>query len=68
MATQLTKSQLIQKITDASKLSKKDVKGVVEALVTTGYKVAEPNRVRLDPFSDKAIESDRIFFRHCTSS
>ncbi|MBS0529239.1 MAG: HU family DNA-binding protein, partial [Proteobacteria bacterium] len=37
MATQMTKSQLIEKISAEAELSKKDVKGVLEALATTGY-------------------------------
>ena len=38
MATQMTKSQLIEKVSAQADLSKKDVKGVLEALATTGYK------------------------------
>ncbi len=38
MATQMTKSQLIEKVSATAELSKKDVKGVLEALATTGYK------------------------------
>ncbi|BCJ92247.1 DNA-binding protein [Terrihabitans soli] len=38
MATQITKSQLIEKIADATELSKRDVKGVLESLATVGYK------------------------------
>ena len=32
MATQMTKSQLIEQVATASKLAKKDIKGVMEAL------------------------------------
>jgi DNA-binding protein HU-beta len=49
MAVQLTKSQLIQKIAGVSKLSKKDVKGVIETLVTIGYKELKTNGVFLVP-------------------
>lgn len=38
MATQMTKSQLIEKIAEANELSKKDVKSVFESLATIGYK------------------------------
>jgi DNA-binding protein HU-beta len=38
LATQITKSQLIEKIADATELSKRDVKGVLESLATVGYK------------------------------
>ena len=34
----MSKSELVQKIADAQKLSKKDVKGVIESLATVGYK------------------------------
>jgi DNA-binding protein HU-beta len=49
MAVQMTKSQLIQKIAEESKLSKRDVKGVIETLVTTGYKELKKNGVFLLP-------------------
>lgn len=38
MAAQITKSQLVEKIADLTSVSKKDVKGVMEALATVGYK------------------------------
>lgn len=38
LATQMTKSQLIEKISDATELTKRDVKGVLESLATLGYK------------------------------
>jgi nucleoid DNA-binding protein len=38
MATQMTKSQLIEKIAEQSELAKKDVKAVMEALAAVGYK------------------------------
>lgn len=38
MATQMTKSQLIEKIATETELAKRDVKGVIESLATVGYK------------------------------
>lgn len=38
MATQMTKSQLIEKIATATDLTKKDVRGVLDSLATLGYK------------------------------
>ena len=38
MATQMTKSQLIEKIAGANELSKRDVRGVLDSLATLGYK------------------------------
>src|SRR3569623_910806 len=38
MAAQITKSQLIERISDQTSVSKKDVKGVLETLATVGYK------------------------------
>ena len=38
MATQMTKSQLIERISTESELAKKDVKGVLETLASVGYK------------------------------
>jgi nucleoid DNA-binding protein len=38
MATQLTKSQLIEKIATENELAKRDVKGVLEAMAAIGYK------------------------------
>jgi DNA-binding protein HU-beta len=49
MATQLTKSQLIEKIAAANELAKKDVKGVLEALATIGYKELKKTGVFLVP-------------------
>ncbi|MBN9586440.1 MAG: DNA-binding protein [Afipia sp. 62-7] len=49
MATQLTKSQLIEKITEEVEIAKKDVKGVLEALTTIGYKELKKNGVFLVP-------------------
>jgi DNA-binding protein HU-beta len=38
MAKMMSKSELIQKVADASSMSKKDVKGVIESLASVGYK------------------------------
>ena len=38
MAKTMSKSELIQKVADASSLAKKDVKGVIDSLATVGYK------------------------------
>jgi nucleoid DNA-binding protein len=43
MATQMTKSQLIEQIATATELAKKDVKGVMESLATIGYKELKKN-------------------------
>ncbi|ABD89285.1 MAG TPA: HU family DNA-binding protein [Rhodopseudomonas sp.] len=49
MATQMTKSQLIEKIATQSELAKKDVKGVLEAMTEIGYKELKKNGVFLVP-------------------
>ncbi|HVV40825.1 MAG TPA: HU family DNA-binding protein [Nitrobacter sp.] len=49
MATQMTKSQLIEKVATDAELSKKDVKNVLEALATTGYKELKKNGLFLLP-------------------
>ncbi len=49
MATQMTKSQLIEKIAEANELSKRDVKGVLESLATIGYKELKKNGTFLVP-------------------
>ncbi len=49
MSTQLTKSQLIEKIAEASELAKKDVKGVLEQLAVIGYKELKKTGVFLVP-------------------
>ena len=49
MATQMTKSQLIEKIAETNELSKRDVKGVLESLATLGYKELKKNGVFLVP-------------------
>jgi DNA-binding protein HU-beta len=49
MATQMTKSQLIEKIAEESELAKKDVKGVLETLATVGYKELKKTGIFLVP-------------------
>jgi nucleoid DNA-binding protein len=49
MPTQMTKSQLIEKIAAENDLAKKDVKGVLEALVTVGHKELKKVGVFLVP-------------------
>ena len=39
MAEQMTKSQLIEKIAGETEVAKKEVKGVLEALVTVGHNI-----------------------------
>jgi DNA-binding protein HU-beta len=49
MATQLTKSQLIEQIATSTELAKRDVKGVLETLSTIGYKELKKNGVFVVP-------------------
>src|ERR1700755_2636539 len=49
MATQMTKSQLIEKIATETELAKKDVKGVMEALTDVGYKELKKSGVFVVP-------------------
>ena len=49
MATQMTKSQLIEKIATESELAKKDVKSVLETLTSVGYKELKKAGVFLVP-------------------
>lgn len=49
MATQMTKSQLIEKIAQENELGKKDVKGVFETLATIGYKELKKSGVFVVP-------------------
>ena len=55
MATQMTKSQLIEKIATENELAKKDVKGVLEALASVGHKELKKNGVFLVPGLAKFI-------------
>src|SRR5258708_3512071 len=49
MATQMTKSQLIEQIATNNELAKKDVKGVIETLAEIGYKEVKKNGEFLVP-------------------
>src|SRR5262245_30657443 len=49
MATQMTKSQLIEQVATANELAKKQVKGVMESLATIGYKELKKNGVFVLP-------------------
>jgi DNA-binding protein HU-beta len=49
MATQMTKSQLIEKIANENELSKRDVKNVLETMATVGYKELKKTGVFLVP-------------------
>src|SRR6516225_4372899 len=49
MTKLMSKSELIQKVADQHSLSKKDVKGVIEALASVGYKELKKNGTFLLP-------------------
>jgi nucleoid DNA-binding protein len=49
MAVQMSKSQLIEKISAENEVPKKDVKGVLETLANVGYKELKKNGVFLVP-------------------
>ena len=49
MATQLSKSQLVERISTATELSKRDVKNVMESLVDVGHKELKKNGIFLVP-------------------
>src|SRR5271156_2549557 len=49
MPAQMTKSQLIEKISAENEVAKKDVKGVLETLATIGYKELKKTGVFLVP-------------------
>jgi DNA-binding protein HU-beta len=49
MATQLSKSQLIEKIATTTELSKRDVKTVMDTLVDVGHKELKKNGIFLVP-------------------
>src|SRR5450432_4369449 len=49
MAVQMTKSQLIEKISAETEVTKKDVKGLLESLCTVGYKELKKSGVFLVP-------------------
>ena len=45
MATQLSKSQLVERISTATELSKRDVKNVMETLTDVGHKELKKNGI-----------------------
>ena len=49
MATQLSKSQLVERIATATELSKRDVKNVMDTLVDVGHKELKKNGIFLVP-------------------
>jgi nucleoid DNA-binding protein len=49
MPTQMTKSQLIEKIAVDTEMGKKDVKAVIESMVTVGHKELKKTGVFLVP-------------------
>ena len=49
MQTQMTKSQLIEKIAQLRELAKKDVKGMIDALTEVGHKELKKNGVFVVP-------------------
>ena len=49
MPKPMTKSELIQKVSDQLSLARKDVKGVIESLATVGYKELKNNGIFLLP-------------------
>ena len=49
MATQLSKSQLIERIATGTSLSKRDVKNVMDTLVDVGHKELKKNGIFLVP-------------------
>ena len=55
MATQMTKSQLIEQIATKNEVAKKDVKGVIETLAEIGYKELKKNGVFVVPGFAKFI-------------
>jgi nucleoid DNA-binding protein len=55
MPTQMTKSQLIEKIAVDTEMGKKDVKAVIESMVTVGHKELKKTGVFLVPGFAKFI-------------
>lgn len=49
MPTQLSKSQLIERIANSTELSKRDVKSVMDSLVDVGHKELKKNGIFLVP-------------------
>ena len=55
MATQMSKSQLIEKIATSTELSKRDVKNVMDTLVDVGHKELKKSGLFLVPGFDKFV-------------
>ena len=49
MVTQLSKSQLVERLATATELSKRDVKNVMDSLVDVGHKELKKNGIFLVP-------------------
>jgi len=49
MATQLSKSQLVERLATATELSKRDVKNVMDTLVDVGHKELKKNGIFIVP-------------------
>jgi nucleoid DNA-binding protein len=49
MATQLSKSQLVERIATATEMSKRDVKNIMDTLVDVGHKELKKNGIFLVP-------------------
>ena len=60
MQSQMTKSQLIEKIAQLRELAKKDVKGMMEALAEVGYKELKKNGVFVVPGFAKFVVTRRL--------
>ena len=67
MATQMTKSQLIEKIAAETELPKKGVKEVFETLATIGYKELKRTGVFLVPAKFVVIKKSATKEHHGTS-
>src|ERR1700754_4411979 len=59
MATQLSKSQLIEKIATTTELSKRDVKNVMDTLVDVGHKELKKSGLFLVPGGAKFVVSKK---------
>ena len=68
MATQMTKSQIIEKIAVQQQLAKRDVKGVLDALVSVGHKELKKTGVFLVPGFAKFVVSRNPLPRRAKAS
>src|SRR2546430_9679890 len=69
MATQMSKSQLIEKIATTTELSKRDVKNVMDTLVDVGHKELKKNGLFLVPGFAKfvVVKNPATKARKCTN-